>query len=234
LCADLDLDRKTALDLARGGTAPLGKLIRAAADMKARMAAAGGRAAEGMPFWGEPLLAAESVRKQQKRLTAAMAFLEALAPAQGIADSEALRAFLDNPADLGKVSTGKAVLEEIEKLHDRIHRLCDLTGYLTAAEALLPWGHPWSQASLEARDLVRREMADPRQRGRIGFIETMRRSLAERRDAFIDLYLAAHDGADRNVHPAPCRSLRREDLRHSPLCPHCRFKPWERRTAPEW
>lgn len=228
LCTHLGLSRKRALELARGGNHPIQRLFRAAADLERRMAAARERVAEGMPFWGAPLLTTEEVRKRRGALQAAADWLEAL---QGYPDPDALREFLRDPASLDPVSLGRAALTELAELDDRIHRLCDLTGYLTAAEALLPTRHPWSLAALEARDILRREMRDPRQRGLPTFVETVRRALGQRRDTFIDLYITAHDAAEGASGRLVCRDLHREELRHSPLCPHCRFKPWESRSG---
>jgi hypothetical protein len=228
LFAHLGLSRKRALELARGGIDPIQRLFRAAAELKRRMVAARERVADGVAFWGAPLLTPEEIRKRRSALQAAVDWLETL---QTYPDPDALREFLRDPASLDRVYRGKAALEELAELDDRIHGLCDLTGYLTAAEAMLPTQHPWSLAALEAREILRREMLDPRQRGLPTFLETVRKALDRRRETFIDLYMAAHDAADGSSGRSPCRALHREALRHSPLCPHCRFKPWEGPSA---
>ncbi len=228
LCDHLDLPGKTAIDLARGAADPARKIRGAAADLKDRMAVARERIAGEMPFWGEPLLSTASIRQQQKGLAAATDSLEGLAPERQVPEPEAIREWLHDPADLERVAKGKAILVDAEGLHDAIHRICDLTGYLTAAEALLPTGHAWSQATLKARDILRREISDPLKRAMPGFVKDARNALAGRRDAFIDLYIAAHNAPERLSAPVSCRLLQRDDLRHSPLCPHCRFKPWEK------
>lgn len=221
LCDHLGLSRKTALNLARGATEPIQELFGAAAVLKQRMETARETADEGFPIWGEPLLDREGIQARQAELAAAIDFLDALCRDPG---SDALRAFVSKAGPMAHLSKGAAVLEETEELTGLIHRLCGLTGFMTGAEAMLPSDHPWTKAALEVRETLQREMADPGRRRRPGFAGKARSDLSERRDAFIDLYLAAH-----NQEPGPrgCRPLDRADLRHSPLCPNCRFKLWE-------
>ncbi len=222
LCTHLDLPGEMPLQLVRGETEPIRKLGQAAAECQSRLDGAGEMIAEGFPFWGAPLLSEGTIREWREDLAAAGGFLDAL---QRHRNPEALRDFLHDPARRKRLDNGMAVLREIESLHGAVHGLCHLAGYLTAAEALLPTDHPWVQAVLASRDTLRREMADPLTRGVDGWIEGTQRSLIDHREAFIQYYRDTHNPIASDI---PCRRLHQADLRHSPLCPFCRFKPWER------
>ncbi len=145
--------------------------------------------ADGIPFWGRPLLSGEEQAAYRARLDGVKAFLEGLQPYSSPGKLKNLRYDED---DVRTQAAGLATLREITTLQELAKSLGDTAAYLAAAELVLPADHPWVERVRGAREALLVRLTSPQDRAAPHFRQRAAQTLHELKSEYVTTYLSLH------------------------------------------
>jgi hypothetical protein len=143
----------------------------------------------GLVFWGKPLLTPKEVEAWRKQLSDLKTFLESLQPFNTVGK---LKSFPYDAKAIHACTGGLETVKAVRELEELVQQLGPVAGYLTAAEALLPSGHPWLDEIRNAQLDLLPKLTSPQYRSDVTFQRSTAQRLTELKGAFQDAYLVLH------------------------------------------
>ncbi len=148
--------------------------------------------ASGIPFWGQNIFTDAEVENFSSLLVRAKEFLESL---QAYNTPGKLKNFKYDAEDIKGYATTFARLREVEQLQSYCAELAQFTQYLSAAEGILPEGHPWVAESKQKRTELLTEIRRPAQRESATFKADALKQLKKLKTGYVRTYLGLYQRA---------------------------------------
>lgn len=146
----------------------------------------------GLPCWGSELIPTEDRAPQRQQLDDLKSFLEGL---QAFNTPGKLKNFSKRVVDIQGHAGTLDLIKQIEDLNGLVQELTALTGYLTAAAAVLPPQDPWRTQMDTMRSEWRARLMDPSARSAAGFRQQINRALSKVKDDYRTAYFTLHKKA---------------------------------------
>ena len=189
----------------QGQDEPVRELQKAVTATVDRLVLADKLVEDGFPFWGTKLVDEGRATEFRASLQDAKSFLESLQAYTSPGRLKNLR------VDAQEVSThegGLSSLANVEELHALVAELGPVTGFLAAAETVLPPDHEWVERVGKARQAILSEVSVLAQGRAASIRRESLRKLHELQRAYASVYLGLH---------ARCRLGVNEDRRKAVL-----------------
>lgn len=146
----------------------------------------------GLPCWGVELIPAAEREAWRQPLAAFKDFLEGL---QVLNTPGKLKTFTRSIAEIQGHAPALTDLVQVEKIQALAQSLTALTGYLTAAEAVMPPADPWRAQMKAVRETWQAKLIDSTARNAPDFQQKLNQALQQARDDYRTAYLALHQKA---------------------------------------
>lgn len=182
----MDLSPGQAVMVTQGSVEAVQQLHKVINERVEKLVKANQQLASGIPFWGQNLFTDAEVEKFSVLLVKAKEFLESL---QAYNTPGKLKNFKYDADDIKGYATTFARLKEVEQLQAYCAELAQFTQYLSAAEAILPEGHPWVAESKQKRTELITEIRKPAQRESEAFKTDALKQLKKLKAGYIKTYL---------------------------------------------
>lgn len=157
-----------------------------------RLVMAGQWVQTGLPCWGVELLPAADRDRYRQALDGLKSLLEGL---QAFNTPGKLKNFTRTVTDIQGHQSALMRLQEVETLHTLAQDLAAPTGYLAAAEAVLPPADPWRASMATLRATWQTRLLDLAARSAPDFRPQLHRALQQAKDDYGAAYLALHGQA---------------------------------------
>jgi hypothetical protein len=182
----MELSPGQAVMVTQGNVEAVQQLHKVINDRVEKLVRANQQLASGIPFWGQNLLSDAEVETIAAQLAKAKEFLEGL---QAYNTPGKLKNFKYDAADIKGFQATFTRLKEVEQLQAYCAELAQFTQYLSAAEAILPEGHPWVNDSRQKRTELLAEIRKPAQRESDTFKSSALKQLKALKTSYIKTYL---------------------------------------------
>lgn len=140
----------------------------------------------GLPFWGQHLLAPEEIARLSADVDKAKEFLESL---QAYKTPGTLKNFRYSVEDVRALAPVFQSVRDVAELKAFADTLSEYTGYLTSAESILPEQHPWRAKCQTAKKKLREEALVAANRASDAFRKKAIASLQNLKQEYITAYL---------------------------------------------
>ena len=178
--------------VAQGKEEPVRELQKAVADWVNRLVTAQQALREGVLFWGRNLLDDLAGGGPRAELDETKGFLESL---QAYSTPGRLKNFRYDAQQVERQRAGFDAMREVESVRDVAAALGGAASYLSAAEAVLPSGHEWTERTKQARTAILERITDPKARSQSTFRTETQRELAGLKAEYVRIYLDLHTRA---------------------------------------
>ena len=140
----------------------------------------------GLPFWGQHLLAPEEITRLSADVDKAKEFLESL---QAYKTPGTLKNFRYSVEDVKALAPVFQSVRDVAELKAFADTLSEYTAYLTSAESILPEQHPWRAKCQTAKKKLREEALVAANRASDAFRKKAIASLQSLKQEYITAYL---------------------------------------------
>jgi predicted ATPase len=176
----------------QGSDVPVQDMQKAVQQYVDRLVTAGQYLADGLTFWGKPLLSDDEATRLKLSIEQTKQFLEKLQP---FTTPGKLKNFTYGGTEIKQQEAGIKALVEIEALQLWVKDLGPMAQYLSLAAEMLPNDHAWPKSMKDERDAMLSKIIDPKKRGSSTFRHEIVQKVNSLQKAYIDAYLALHSKA---------------------------------------
>ena len=175
--------------LTQGKDEPVQELQKTVVQRVESLVTAQQRLQEGLSFWGQSLFTEQESSAFNQRLVITKDFLESL---QAYNTPGRFKNFRYNEKEVEGQRVGLDALNQLETSSRMISELSEAASYLTAAEGVLPQGHPWVDRVKKAREETVGQLLDADKRADPNFRQQALGRISDLKKAYIQEYISLH------------------------------------------